>query len=149
MRGRDYAPTTPPVRWTPDAEPPHPPGDTSADHTHQVQAADPDPDQDATGPVEVATLDALSRLGKLNEGVRGPLAQMAIRMARAYDRYRGSDLTKLARLNQELRQTLAALVEVGDDDDGGEAARMSTPVWQGGEGENRANRGEDPPARDS
>lgn len=71
----------------------------------------------------------LARLGTLEEGVRGTLAQMALRLARAYDRFDGVDLTKLARLNQELRQTLAALVGVGSDDDGGEAARMSTPVW--------------------
>ena len=92
-----------------------------------------DVDQDDSSPVpgrvEASTLAALDRLGKLDEGVRGPLAEMAVRMARAYDQYEGADLTKLARLNQELRQTLTALVGVGDDDDGGEPARLSTPVW--------------------
>lgn len=79
------------------------------------------------GPVEIAVRADLDRLGRLDEGVRGSLAQMALRMARAYDRFDG-DLTKLARANMELRQTLERIAEVGDDDDGGEAARMSTPV---------------------
>jgi hypothetical protein len=82
------------------------------------------------GPVERSVLADLSRLGKLDEGVRGSLAQMALRLAQAYDAYDGEDPGKLSRLNQELRQTLKDVAEVGDDDDGraGDAARMSTPV---------------------
>ncbi len=80
------------------------------------------------GPVEMAVRADLERLGRLDEGVRGSLAEMALRMARAYDGYDGADITKLARVNMELRQTLCRIAEVGDDGDGGEAARMSTPV---------------------
>lgn len=82
------------------------------------------------GPVESAIKRDLAQLGRLDTGVRATLAQMVLKMARAYDRYEGADLAKLARLNQELRQTLAALTaEVSDDGDGEEAAHLSTPVW--------------------
>lgn len=85
------------------------------------------------GPVERAVERDLERLGRLDTGVRATLAQMVRKMARAYDLYEGSDLAKLARLNQELRQTLMILTtEVGGDGDGGEeAAHLSTPVWDG------------------
>jgi hypothetical protein len=80
------------------------------------------------GPVTAEALRELDALAASKHVFQGTLTQMAVRLARAYDEYDGADLTKLARLNQELRQTLAALTEVGDDGDDGEAARMSTPV---------------------
>jgi hypothetical protein len=102
---------------------------TEIDPLWKQLATPPVVEPGTAGQVEASVRADLVRLGTLEEGVRGTLAQMALRMARAYDQYDGVDLTKLARLNQELRQTLAALVGVGDVDDSGEAARMSTPVW--------------------
>jgi hypothetical protein len=85
------------------------------------------------GPVEEAVRQYLDQLGGLDIGARATLAQMILKLAHSYDEYDGSDLAKLARLNQELRQTLTALmVEVGgDSDDDGQAAHLSTPVWDG------------------
>lgn len=84
------------------------------------------------GPVEAAVQRDLGQLGRLDTGVRATLAEMVMKMARAYDRYEGADLAKLARLNQELRQTLMSLTtEVGGDSDDDEAAHLSTPVWDG------------------
>jgi hypothetical protein len=84
------------------------------------------------GPVEVTVQRDLARLGRLDTGVRATLAEMALKMARAYDRYEGADLAKLARLNQELRQTLTGLTaEVNGDSDDDQAAHLSTPVWDG------------------
>lgn len=84
------------------------------------------------GPVETAVRRDLAQIGRLDTGVRATLAQMALKMARAYDGYEGSDLAKLARLNQELRATLTGLrTEVSGDSDVEEAAHLSTPVWDG------------------
>ena len=69
----------------------------------------------------------MERLGKLDEGVRGSLAQMALRLARAYDEFDG-DLTKLTRLNQELRTTLQAMAEVRDDGEHAGGAALPSPV---------------------
>lgn len=86
------------------------------------------------GPVESAIQVDLARLGALDVGVRSTLSQMVLKMARAYDRYEGSDLAKLARLNQELRQTLTVLTtEANSDGDGEQAAHLSTPVWHAAE----------------
>jgi hypothetical protein len=79
--------------------------------------------------VEVALTRELAAMDGADSAFHDSLAEMAVRLARAYDGYDGHDLTKLARLNQELRQTLAALVEVGVDDDSDEGARLSTPVF--------------------
>jgi hypothetical protein len=87
----------------------------------------------SVGPVESSVRRDLDRLGKLDEGVRGSLAQMALRMARAYDQYAGADLTKLSRANQELRATLQAMTEVGDDGDDDPSARLPSPVRNGAE----------------
>ncbi len=87
------------------------------------------PDVFGSGPVEAAVVEALA--GVDTSGSGAPLAAMALRMARAYDAYEDADLTKLARLNQELRQTLRALAEAVDDGDDDEAAAVSTPVWNG------------------
>lgn len=85
---------------------------------------------DICGSVETSVRRDLARLGELDDGARGSLAAMALRLAQAYDRYDGADMAKLARLNQELRQTLAAVVEVRNDGDGDEdAAALSTPEW--------------------
>lgn len=83
------------------------------------------------GEVERAVRREIAALDGSVQIFHGSLSAMAVRLARAYDDYAGADLTKLARLNQELRQTLAALVEVGVDDNGDEAARLSTPVRDG------------------
>lgn len=66
------------------------------------------------------------------DGVRGTLKQMALRLARAYDEWSGTDLAKLARVNQELRQTLAAVM-ASDDDDAESDPRLPPPVWHGAE----------------
>jgi hypothetical protein len=74
----------------------------------------------------------LGQLAERDVGISGSLSEMALRLASAYDEYDGEDLSKLARLNMELRQTLTALVrEVGDDGDAEQAAHLSTPVWDG------------------
>lgn len=86
------------------------------------------------GTVESTVLRDLAGLGKLDKGVRSTLAEMAKRLARAYDQDDGEDLSKLARLNMELRQTLTALTTaVAGDFDDGEAAHLSTPVRDGEE----------------
>lgn len=73
--------------------------------------------------------DLVATASKL-AGTPMPLVQMALKMARAYDSYEGADLTKLARLNQELRQTLQVIGEAArDDDSGADGQEMSTPVW--------------------
>lgn len=94
----------------------------------------PPGDLEGPGPVESAIQVDLGRLGALDVGVRATLAQMVLKMARAYDRYEGADLAKLARLNQELRQTLTVLTtEASGDGDGEEAVHLSTPVWHAAE----------------
>lgn len=86
------------------------------------------------GPVESTVRRDLAGLGKLDKGVRSTLAEMVLKLARAYDRDDGEDLSKLARVNAELRQTLAALTAaVAGDVDDGEAAYLSTPVRDGEE----------------
>jgi hypothetical protein len=89
---------------------------------------------DGPGPVEEAIRRDLAQLGRLDTGVRSTLSQMVLKMARSYDRYEGADLAKLARLNQELRQTLMVLTtEANSDGDGEQAAHLSTPVWHAAE----------------
>lgn len=83
------------------------------------------------GEVERAVRAEIAALDGSEQVFHGTLSAMAVRLARAYDEYAGADLSKLARLNMELRQTLAALVEVGGDGDDGEGARLSTPVRDG------------------
>ncbi len=90
------------------------------------------PPEPRPGPVEASVRADLDRLGRLDEGVRGSLAQMALRLARAYDLCADADLAQLARANMELRQTLSRIAEVDDDGDPDEAARTSTPEWTGG-----------------
>ncbi len=47
------------------------------------------------GPVEVTVRRDLAQLGRLDTGVRATLAEMALKMARAYDRYEGADVDGL------------------------------------------------------
>ncbi|MEV7264697.1 hypothetical protein AB0N38_14205 [Micromonospora aurantiaca] len=112
-------------------EPPRPVDDMDDDLEREAAAMAPAADAEP-GPVEQSVSDALDRLGKLDSGVRAPLALMARKLARAFDQYQGNDLTKLSRLNQELRQTLTAMVEVGDDGDG-DGADLPAPVWDSAE----------------
>lgn len=77
--------------------------------------------------VEVAVCNSLKVYTGLT-GMRAPLAEMALRLARAYDGYAGDDLTKLSRLNQELRQTLQVIAEVGLDDDDDRTGGLPAPV---------------------
>ena len=77
--------------------------------------------------VENAVRDALTLYPRLT-GMQAPLASMALRLARAYDQYVGGDLTKLSRLNQELRQTLQVIAEVGTDDDSDPTGGLPAPV---------------------
>lgn len=78
------------------------------------------------GPVETSVVGALKTYAGLS-GMQAPLAEMALRLARAYDGYAGDDLTKLSRLNQELRQTLQVIAEVGLDDDDDRTGGLPEP----------------------
>lgn len=81
------------------------------------------------GPVEVSVLRDIERVGQLDKGVRGSLKEMAVKLARAFDLCETDDITALAKLNAELRQTLSRLTEVGSDKGTAEAlfAALSKP----------------------
>lgn len=86
------------------------------------------------GRMELTVRRDLRRLGTLNTGVRASLAQAALILARAIDSYAKeaktpAELSAIAKAIQELRTTLARLVEASDDDEG--AAGDTTPVWDG------------------
>lgn len=85
------------------------------------------PAQTDTGPVEMSVRAALATYSGLT-GMQAPLSAMALRLARAYDGYAGDDLTKLSRLNQELRQTLTVIAEVGLDDDDDRTGGLPAPA---------------------
>lgn len=68
------------------------------------------------GPVEQSVWADIERVGKTDVGVRGSLKEMALKLARAFDLCETDDITALAKLNAELRQTLARLTDVGSDD---------------------------------
>jgi hypothetical protein len=98
---------------------------------HQGPLPAPWVDVSAAGPsdtpVETSVREALTSYPALT-GMQAPLAAMAVRLARAYDGYVGGDLTKLARLNQELRQTLQVIAEVGVDDDSDPTGGLPAPL---------------------
>lgn len=73
----------------------------------------------------------LRRLGRLDTGVRGSLAEVAFVLARAIDDADEEPPTTVAKLAQELRVTLGALREVGGDGDdaAGVAADLASAVW--------------------
>ena len=73
----------------------------------------------------------LRRLGRLDTGVRGSLAEVAFVLARAIDDADEEPPTTVAKLAQELRVTLGALREVGGDSDdaAGVADDLSAAVW--------------------
>jgi hypothetical protein len=85
--------------------PPPPPGGQSEKESH-------DP-----GPIEKEVMADLERLGKLNTGVRGSLASVALKLARALDGQPDDAApTTTARLSQELRTTLLAIMGVNTND---------------------------------
>lgn len=96
-----------------------------------VDAVEPEPDQQPyePGPVERSVLADLQRVGQLDKGVRGSLTEMAVKLARAFDICNTDDITALAKLNAELRQTLGRLTDVGSDKGTAEAlfAALSKP----------------------
>ena len=69
------------------------------------------------GTIEAAVQTDLDRLGKLDTGVRGSMAQVALKLARALDNQPDdAGPTTTARLAQELRTTLLALMGVNTKD---------------------------------
>lgn len=68
------------------------------------------------GAVESSVRLDIDRIGKTDTGVRGSLKEMALKLARAFDECKTEDITALAKLNSELRQTLSRLTDVGNDD---------------------------------
>jgi len=83
------------------------------------------------GAVERTVLRDLARAGKLDTGVRGTLAEMAQKLAVAFDTCSTEDIAALAKLNAELRQTLSRLDEAGNADRGtlaGILEALSNPV---------------------
>jgi hypothetical protein len=83
------------------------------------------------GLVEKSVRADIDRVGKIDVGVRGSLKEMALKLARAFDLCETDDITALAKLNAELRQTLSRLTDVGRDDTDTIAAlfrRLSAPV---------------------
>jgi NhaP-type Na+/H+ and K+/H+ antiporter len=67
-------------------------------------------------------------------GAQDSLTEMALRLAKAIDGWQvgttnsAAAFSAMTKAHQELRATLAALMEVASDADDGFAARMSTPV---------------------
>lgn len=93
-------------------------------------------------PVTRAIRAYIREIGKL-EGPQETLARMALRLAKEYDAYVDGDLTKLARANMELRQTLMALRDAAVSKDNDEDAKiLSTPEWT----ETDGHRGSEMPA---
>jgi hypothetical protein len=83
------------------------------------------------GEIEKNVRENIERLGKLDEGMRSSYALMAYKLARALDSANVDDVAELTKLNQELRQTLGKLVDVGTNDAQTLAdllRQMSTPV---------------------
>ncbi len=69
------------------------------------------------GTIEASVQTDLDRLGKLDTGVRGSMAQVALKLARALDNQPDdAGPTTTARLAQELRTTLLALMGVNTKD---------------------------------
>lgn len=83
------------------------------------------------GAVELSVRADIARVGKLDVGMRSSLKEMALKLARAFDQCQTDDITALAKLNAELRQTINRLQDVGNADTESVAAllrRLSTPV---------------------
>jgi hypothetical protein len=83
-------------------------------------------------PVEAAVRRDLSRMSGQSVGAQEALTEMALRLAKAIDDWpvttSAASLSAMTKAHQELRATLAALMEVASDADDGFGARMSTPV---------------------
>ena len=72
------------------------------------------------GRIETEVMADLARLGKFETGVRGSLAAMALKLARSLDGQPDDAApTVTARLSQELRTTLLALMGVNVQDGAG------------------------------
>lgn len=84
------------------------------------------------GDIEQEVISTVVRLGGLETGVRGPLAKLAIRLARTLDALPlNAPPTTVARLSQELRTTILALTGVNTNDGSGIKqlfALMQTPL---------------------
>lgn len=90
------------------------------------------------GQMERQVRKDLRGMGSLDTGVRGSLAQAALILARAIDAYSdqmgaAAQLSAIAKAIQELRTTLAALMEKTDDEHPDAPAGDSTPVWDAAE----------------
>lgn len=68
------------------------------------------------GSVELSVRADIDRMGQLDIGVRTTLKEMALKLARAFDLCETDDITALAKLNAELRQTLGKMSDVGNED---------------------------------
>lgn len=85
----------------------------------------------APGRMEAQVSADLERMGGLDYGVRGSLAEASRILARAIDSYAAqpktpAELSSIAKAIQELRTTLGRLVEVSEDEP---TAGDTTPVW--------------------
>jgi len=81
------------------------------------------------GPVERAVQEFIDSFPKLT-GPQATLAQMALRLSREYDTYADIDMSKLARANMELRQTMTALAAAAQQEENDkDAPHLSTPEW--------------------
>ncbi|SRR6266581_3123164 len=84
--------------------------------------------------VEAAVRRDLARMSAKQVGAQAALTEMALRLARAIDGWEvgttnsAAAFSAMTKAHQELRATLAALMEVASDADDGFEARMSTPV---------------------
>jgi len=82
------------------------------------------------GPIEMQVRRDLDRMGKLDVGVRGSLAAIATRLARALDSTQDDDLTRVSQVSLQLRQTLVSLSDVSNDPEliRQLLSRLSTPT---------------------
>lgn len=68
------------------------------------------------GPVETQVRHDIEAIGGEEVGFRGSLTEIALALARALDRAdAGEDLSKVAAVSLQLRQTLASMASVGTD----------------------------------
>lgn len=106
--GRGHASNTP---FNPDNLPVVPDGPALGElATEDGECAEPS--------IEQTVLEDLARIGKLGVGVRNTLAQVAIRLARTLDAQPlDAPPEKVARLAQELRTTLLAVMGVNQGSD--------------------------------
>ena len=80
------------------------------------------------GAVEKAVREFIASFSEL-DGPQATFAEMALRLAREYDTYSDVDMSKLARANMELRQTMTALADAARSKEDDEKKLVRTPEW--------------------